>query len=108
MDPSEQEIIIKSQKGDYNAFQEIINKREQRFKFEICDLFGVHFCGEKPFSLKSLVEELEKSVILKALQTVKGNQKEAAKLLGVKYATFHEKVKRYKIRFEKNPLPYSL
>jgi len=78
--------------------------REDKLKMEIFHLFVELFCLEPPVLLKNLVDDVEKNIIVKILAKVEGNQKEAAKLLGIKYTTLNEKVKRYKIRFLKSPL----
>ncbi len=49
-------------------------------------------------SLKQIVEEYEKAIILAALEKTNGNQKKAARLLSVNATTLSEKLKRYKIR----------
>ena len=81
--------------------------REQKFRAEAVDLLVESFCREKPICLKSLIETIEMSLLLKILHQVHGNQKRAAKLLGIKYTTLNEKVKRYGIRFKKSPVPYA-
>lgn len=57
--------------------------------------------GELP--LKKFITHIEVSLIVSSLEKTKGNQKEAAKTLGVKYTTLNEKMKRYKISFRKVP-----
>jgi DNA-binding NtrC family response regulator len=49
-------------------------------------------------SLKQMVEDYEKAIILAALEKTNGNQKKAARLLSVNATTLCEKLKRYKIR----------
>jgi two-component system response regulator HydG len=49
--------------------------------------------GAKP-NLKGLVEAYERRVIEDALRAVGGNQRQAAKSLGVLPTTLHEKMKR--------------
>ncbi len=51
--------------------------------------------------LKTFLDDLEKRLILAVLDRVGGNQREAARILGVKYTTLNEKVKRFGILFEK-------
>lgn len=53
--------------------------------------------------LKEFIDNLEKSIIINVLEKVYGHQKEAAKVLGMKYTTLNEKVKKYRIRFYKSP-----
>jgi DNA-binding NtrC family response regulator len=74
---------------------------------EAIDLLVEFCCREKPICLKNLIETIEMSLLLKILHQVHGNQKRAAKLLGIKYTTLNEKVKRYGIRFKKTPVPYA-
>jgi DNA-binding protein Fis len=50
------------------------------------------------------MDNVEKSIIVNVLSKVQGNQKEAAKVLGIKYTTLNEKLKRYRIRFQKSPI----
>lgn len=45
-------------------------------------------------SLKSLVEEYERRIIAEALRATNGNQRQAARSLGVLPTTLHEKMKR--------------
>jgi two-component system response regulator PilR (NtrC family) len=44
--------------------------------------------------LKSLLEDYERSLILEALETTRGNQRQAAFALGILPTTLHEKLKR--------------
>jgi DNA-binding NtrC family response regulator len=44
--------------------------------------------------LKSLLEDYERTLILEALQTTNGNQRQAAFALGILPTTLHEKLKR--------------
>jgi two-component system response regulator HydG len=46
-------------------------------------------------TLKSLVEEYERGVIEQALRAANGNQRRAARALGVLPTTLHEKMKRF-------------
>jgi two-component system response regulator HydG len=46
-------------------------------------------------TLKDLVEEYEKGIIERALRTANGNQRQAARSLGVLPTTLHEKMKRF-------------
>lgn len=53
--------------------------------------------------LKEMIDGLERNVILSALNKVNGNQKYAAEILGVKYTTLNEKIKKYNVRFRTKP-----
>lgn len=68
---------------------------------EIFDLFVEFFSKKRPLSLKVLIDELEKRLILTVLLRARGNQKEAARALGLKYTTLNEKVKRYGLAFRR-------
>ena len=56
---------------------------------------------EEGLPLKTFISYLEIRLILSSLEKTRGNQKEAARILGVRYTTLHEKVKRYNIGFHK-------
>lgn len=79
-------------------------EKREKFKNDMLELFIEFFCQQRPLFLKELIENLEKCIILNALSKVEGNQKEAARALGIKYTTLNEKVKRYNIRFQKRPI----
>jgi len=53
----------------------------------------VRSLGSRP-TLKDLVEAYERHVIEDALRTTQGNQRRAARALGVLPTTLHEKMKR--------------
>jgi len=55
-------------------------------------------CG---IPLKEMMDGLERNLILSALNKVNGNQKKAAKVLGVKYTTLNEKIKKCNIHLRK-------
>jgi len=77
---------------------------EERFKQEVFDLFVEFFCKQKPMVLKRFIDNIERSIIVKVLMRARGNQKVAAKVLGIKYTTLNEKIKKYGIRFQKQPV----
>lgn len=52
----------------------------------------------KTIPLKKFINDLEKKLVVQVLKMVKGNQKKASYILGVKPTTLNEKIKRYKIR----------
>ncbi len=52
-------------------------------------------------SLKELITDIEKRIIIQTLESVAGSQKKAAEMLRLKPTTLHEKMKRYKILPEK-------
>jgi len=74
---------------------------------EVVELFAEYLCKQSPLPLKGLMEDIEKTIILKALTRVNGNQKEAAAILGLKYTTLNEKIKKYGIRLRHHRIPVS-
>ena len=58
-------------------------------------------CLQEGVPLKSIMDLLERNILLKALLLAGGNQKEAAASLGMKYTTFNEKLKRHGIDIRK-------
>jgi len=71
--------------------------RESKF----LQLFFEYFVINKRTPLKKLMMRIERDIIIKTLNKVEGNRKVAAKILGVKITTFHEKITRYKIRLKR-------
>ncbi len=57
------------------------------------------FYANRMASLKEFMSNIERSLILDTLEKTKGDQKKAAEILGLKYTTLHEKIKRYHIYF---------
>lgn len=74
---------------------------------ELFDLFVEFFSKKQPVDLKGLIDQLEMRIIVTVLSRVRGNQKEAARALGLKYTTLNEKVKKYGIRFRRKAVPFS-
>jgi len=77
--------------------------KEYRLKRKLFWLFIEYFFMSGDIPLKELIDGIEKNLILRTLYRVNGNQKEAAKILGVKYATLNEKIKKCSIRLRKEP-----
>lgn len=57
----------------------------------------------KPVDLKDAVQKFERDLISAALERTRGNQSQAARLLGVKHTTLNAKLKRYQIRYPQRP-----
>jgi two-component system response regulator HydG len=51
--------------------------------------------GMAKATLKDLVEDYERGIIEQALRAANGNQRQAARALGVLPTTLHEKMKRF-------------
>ena len=76
---------------------QLSRKRRTRFISQV----AVRLSHETPIALKDVIGELEKKVIVQVLNEVEGNQKDAARILGMKYTTLNEKLKRYGIRVKR-------
>lgn len=76
------------------------NHKSSNRVLQVIDLLS----AENQMQLKKLMQEVEKGIIIRFLDRTGGNQRHAAKLLGLKYTTLNEKVKRYQIRFQKRPI----
>lgn len=59
--------------------------------------------ASKPVDLKDAVQRFERDLISAALEKTRGNQSQAARLLGVKHTTLNAKLKRYQIRYPQRP-----
>jgi DNA-binding NtrC family response regulator len=57
-------------------------------------------CSNGNVSLKEFIDELERRLIIQTLFRANGNRREASELLGIKYTTLHEKLKKHNIRFK--------
>jgi len=79
------------------------SSKKNRLKKKLFSLFIEYFFMSGNIPLKELVDGIEKNVILSTLYRVNGSQKEAAKILGVKYTTLNEKIKKYSIHLRKEP-----
>jgi hypothetical protein len=72
-------------------------KRKTRYPSQT----AVRLCHEPFIPLKDVIRELEKEAILHALNEVEGNRRDAATILGMKYTTLHEKLRRLGIRLKR-------
>jgi DNA-binding NtrC family response regulator len=78
-------------------------KKSRKNRDELFDVFVEYWCTTRPMNLRSLISQVEKSVIIKILGKVNGNQKIASKALGMSPTTLNEKLKKYGIYFRKAP-----
>jgi DNA-binding NtrC family response regulator len=60
------------------------------------DLYGAHECSKK-YDDDLTIEALEKEHILNILKKVKGNKKDAIRILGISEKTLYNKIKKYEI-----------
>ena len=75
-----------------------------RFTEDLLSQVTESFCFRQKIPLRKLLFYVEKTMLIKALSECNGNQRKAAKLLGMKHTTLHAKVKKHKIRFLKTPV----
>lgn len=73
------------------------------FRSDLFELFIQFFFSPGAGGLKDFISQTEREVILNILAKTQGNQKEASKVLGLKYTTLNQKLKKYKIRIKKIP-----
>jgi DNA-binding NtrC family response regulator len=66
----------------------------------LLDVAFDRFCSDENKPLKDFIEELERRLIIRTLFRTNGNRKQVASILGIKYTTLHEKLKKYNIRFK--------
>ena len=76
---------------------------EVKIRREAIRLFSEAFYLGQTIPMKTFIESLEKDIIFNMLVKVNGNQKEVARLLGMKYTTLNQKIKKYGINFKKKP-----
>ena len=81
-----------------------INKSDKQGWQILLDVFIEYFFMRQRRPLRETLNIIEKAILIKVLSHVDGNQKDAAKFLNLKYTTLHEKVKKYNIKFSKNPI----
>ena len=80
------------------------DNKNKSYRDGLFDIFAEYWCSMIPLNLRSLIDELERSVIIIILNKVNGNQRIAAEALGMRPQTFHEKLKKYGIYLKKTPL----
>jgi DNA-binding NtrC family response regulator len=73
----------------------------QELKRDLFWFFVKYFFKQSNIPLKKFMAKMEKIIILNALFEVNGGQKKASEMLGLKYTTLNEKVKKYGIRVRK-------
>lgn len=82
--------------GDYKALKDDSLFGEGLLEY-LLSVFVEKYYIDESIPLRKSMEELERKIIIKTLSKVNGNLKEASKLLGVKYTTLHEKLKKFNI-----------
>ena len=98
------EVIFELENGDKLSLDFLDEREQEEFVMKSFNLFIKYFSSTQKVPLKELMNILERAILIRALSQLNGNQKDAAKFLGLKYTTLHEKIKKYNIRFRKEPL----
>lgn len=75
--------------------------KKQRLKRYLFWLFVEYFFDSSNIPLKEFMGKIEKNIILITLYKASGDQRQAADILGLKYTTLNEKIKKYQIRVRK-------
>ena len=91
-------------KSPENSYLFNIALGENEFEEGVFSVFIAFSTISEGARFKTFMEKVEKIIILRTLRMFNGSQKEAAKFLGINHTTLHEKVKKYKIQFQKTPI----
>lgn len=85
--------------------------KEKKPLSSIHEDLGEHFLWniyrDQPVALKPFIDGIEKTLIIRVLNETNGCQKSAAKILGVKPTTLHQKIKKHRIRIVKKMISFS-
>jgi transcriptional regulator with GAF, ATPase, and Fis domain len=98
------EVAFELENGDKLSLDFLDEREKQEFVMKSFKLFIKYFSSTQKVPLKELMNILERAILIRALSQLNGNQKNAAKFLGLKYTTLHEKIKKHNIRFRKEPI----
>lgn len=79
-------------------------EEEIKFRSQIFTLLVRLLIEAEGINLPELMCNLEKNILMKVLIQCNGNIKKSSRLLGIKYTTLHEKLKRHNISFRKQPV----
>jgi len=79
-------------------------QRHEQLQAGLCRLFMDCIQNERPVRLKEYMDSVEKSLIIRILYAVNGNQRTAARIMGVKPTTLCEKIKKHRILLNKRHL----
>lgn len=108
-------LLLEDEKGgNKNRMEEDFNhgngrenelSNEHQLKRRLFWFFVEYFFNSSNVPLKKFMKIMERNIILRALDKAYGDQKKAAEILGMKYTTLNEKIKRYQIRIQKLAVP---
>lgn len=100
------EIIFELENGDKLSLDFLDEREREESVMKSFKLFINYFSSTRRVPLKELMNMVESAILIRTLSQLNGNLKNAAKSLGLKYTTLHEKIKKYNIRFKKEPIKY--
>ena len=100
---SNAEVIFELENDDKLSSDSLEEREKGEFVMKSFKLFIKYFSPAQRVPLKELMNIMERAILIRTLSQLNGNLKNAAKFLGLKYTTLHEKIKRYNIRFRKEP-----
>jgi DNA-binding NtrC family response regulator len=100
------EVIFELKNGDKLSLDFLDERERGESVMKSFKLFINYFSSTQKVPLKELMNMVERAILIRTLSQVNGNLKSAAKSLGLKYTTLHEKIKKYNIRFQKEPIRY--
>ena len=90
--PKRSRPLLRNSSGPRNA-------AATSFRQDILDDYrGICLRNHGLITMKVLIDDLERHLIRRALEMTHGNQRRAAGLLGLKYTTLNEKVRRLGLR----------
>ena len=95
------EVIFELENGDKLSLDFLDEREREEFVMKSFKLFIKYFSSTQRVPLKELMNIVERAILIRTLSQLNGNLKNAAKSLGLKYTTLHEKIKKYNIRFRK-------
>ena len=79
-------------------------KLDERLSQILLDIFIEYFFMKQRRPLREGLKVLEKAILIEVLSHVNGKQTDAAKFLGIKKTTLHQKIKKYNIKIFKGPI----
>lgn len=88
-----EENIKNTQEEIYENFNGLMENQKNL----ITNFLSMNYIGQN-ITLKNFLNEFEKRLIESALNSSCGSKKKAAVLLGVKFSTLSEKIKKHKIK----------
>ena len=100
------EVIFELENGDKLSLDFLDEREREESVMKSFKLFINYFSSTQRVPLKELMNMVERAILIRTLSQLNGNLKNAAKSLGLKYTTLHEKIKKYNIRFQKEPIEY--